>query len=396
MFHTRWYRWTGVALGVMLSGGVAVAAADSGGDTSAQEDQSSSGDTAGCKEAGVTVTFGSGSTSINARGRTSLNAVAKWAKGEPGRTIRVDGYTDRTGNPTKNKMLSEKRADAVKNYLVAKGVDADSIATTAHGQEADRPDLKNTRAVAVTACTPPKTAEAPPPPPPAEEKPAEPAPVAETVPEVPPPPPPPTVIETPPPPAVVINNNMPAPPPPSDMPASGIGVGVTLGGGAVGFWQDGSKSFADTGGSWDVRATIGTRLPIAFEAAYVGSAQSINALGLSTNAILLGSSAEGDIRINILRGRVQPYVFGGAGYTYYRITNTAISTSDLQRTDNVLTIPFGAGVTARLGHAFLLDIRGTGRWTFDDDLFKNAAAATNAGDAHLYNWMGTAHLGWEF
>jgi len=393
MFHTRWYRWTGVALGVMLSGGVAVAAPE-GGDTSAQEDQSSSGDTAGCKEAGVTVTFATGSTNINARGRTSLNAVAKWAKMDPGRTIRVDGYTDKTGNPERNKVLSEKRADSVKTYLMARGVDENRIMATGHGQETERPDLKNTRAVAVTACAPPKTAEAPPP----EEKPAEqPAPVAETVPEVPPPPPPPTVVETPPPPPpVVINNNMMAPAPHPEMPQSVIGVGVTLGGGAVGFWQDGTKSFVDIGGSWDVRATIGTRLPIAFEAAYVGTAQGVNALGLDTNAILLGSTAEGDIRINILRGRIQPYVFGGAGWTNYRITNTAIATSDLQRTDNVLEIPFGAGVSARLGHAFLLDIRGTGRWTFDDDLFKTAAAATNAADSHLYNWMGTAHLGWEF
>ena len=112
-----------------------------------------------------------------------------------------------------------------------------------------------------------------------------------------------------------------------------------------------------------MRATLGTRLPIAFEMAYVGTAQGMNALGLDTNAILLGSTAEGDVRINILRGRVQPYVFGGVGYTYYRITNTAIATSDLQRTDNVLEVPFGAGLSWRLGQAFLLDIRGTGRLT---------------------------------
>jgi hypothetical protein len=392
MFHTRWYRWTGVALGMMLGGGVAVAAPE-GGDTSAQEDQSSSGDTAGCKEAGVTITFATGSTSINARGRTSLNAVAKWAKGDPGRTIHVDGYTDKTGNPEKNKVLSERRAGAVSDYLVSKGVDANRIEAAGHGDMTERPDLKNTRAVAVTACAPPKTAAAPPP----EEKPAEPAPVAETVPEVPPPPPPPTVVETPPPPPpVVINNNMPAPPPRSDLPGSEIGVGLTLGGGAVGFWQDGTKSFVDIGGTWDVRATLGTRLPLAFELAYVGTAQGMNALGLDTNAILLGSTAEGDIRFNILRGRVQPYIFGGVGYSYYRITNTAIATSDLQRTDNVLEVPFGAGLAWRLGQAFLLDIRGTGRLTYFDDLFKNAAAATNAGNSGMSNWMGTAHLGWEF
>ncbi len=393
MFHTRWYRWTGVALGVLLGGGVAVAAPESGGDTSAQEDQSSSGDTDGCKEAGVTVTFSVGSTSINMRGRTSLNAVAKWMKAESGRTVRVDGYTDKTGNPERNKILSDRRADAVKKYLTEKGIDADSISTEGHGDVAThRPDLKNTRAVAVTACASPKTAAAPPP----EEKPAEPAPVAETVPEVPPPPPPPTVIETPPPPPIVINNNMPAPAPHPDMPGSGIGVGVTLGGGAVGFWEDGTKAFVDIGGSWDVRATIGTRLPVAFEVAYVGTAQGMNSLGLSNDAILLGSTAEGDVRINFTRSRLQPYIFGGAGYTYYRVTNTAISTSDLQRTDNVFEIPFGAGLSWRVGQAFLLDIRGTGRWTFDDELFKVAATTTNAGNSHLYNWMGTAHLGWEF
>ncbi len=206
------------------------------------------------------------------------------------------------------------------------------------------------------------------------------------------------MIETPPPPPpVVINNvNMPARRRRTDMPQSGIGVGMTLGGGAVRFWQDGARAFTDLGGSWDLRATMGTRLPLAFELAYVGSAQGVNALGLSTNAILLGSTAEGDVRFNILRGRVQPYIFGGVGYTYYRITNTAIATSDLQRTDNVLEVPFGAGLAWRLGHAFLLDIRGTGRLAYFDDLFKNAAAATNAGNPGMSSYSGSLQAGWEF
>jgi hypothetical protein len=34
--------------------------------------------------------------------------------------------------------------------------------------------------------------------------------------------------------------------------------------------------------------------------------------------------------------------------------------------------------------------------TYFDDLFKNVASATNAGNSGMANWMGTAHLGWEF
>lgn len=396
MLHSKWYGWTGVALGMLLSTGVANAATDSAGGS--QDEQSmSSDDASGCREAGVTLTFGVGSTDINARGRTSLNAVAKWMKGDPTRTVRVDGFTDKTGNAARNMELSEKRADSVKHYLVAKGIDPDKIATSGHGDTTTRPDLKNTRAVAVTACGPTKTAEAAPPP---EEKPApEPAPVAETVPETPMPPPPPVVVEVPPappaPPPVVVM----APPPPApkkDLPPSQIGLSLALGGGATGFWQDGAKAFVDTGGSWDVRMTVGTRLPVAFEGAYIGSAQSIQTLGISSDAILLGSGAEGDARINFTRSRIQPYIFGGAGWLNYQVRNTAIATSDLNRSDNVLEVPFGAGCAFRLTRTFLIDVRGTGRVVFDDTLLKNVAAAGNAGNPGMNSWNASGHLGWEF
>jgi outer membrane protein OmpA-like peptidoglycan-associated protein len=397
MFHSKLYGWTGVALGMLLGAGVANAATDSAGGS--QDDQSmSSDDASGCREAGVTLTFGVGSTDINARGRTSLNGVAKWMKGDASRTVRVDGFTDKTGNAARNMELSEKRADSVKGYLVTKGIDPDKIATSGHGDTTTRPDLKNTRAVAVTACGPTKTAEAVPPPPPPEEKPApEPAPVAETVPET-PMPPPPVVVETPPPPPppspVIV---MPAPvAPKKELPPSQIGLAMTLGAGATGFWQDGARAFVDTGGSWEARMVVGTRLPIAFEGAYIGSAQSIQTLGLSSDAILLGTGAEGDARINFTRSRIQPYIFGGAGWLNYQVRNTTIATSDLARSDNVLEVPFGIGVAARLGHSFLLDVRGTGRVVFDDTLLRNVAIAGNAGNPGLNSWNAGAHLGWEF
>ena len=75
--------------------------------------------------------------------------------------------------------------------------------------------------------------------------------------------------------------------------------------------------------------TFGSRSPIAIEAAYVGSAQGINALGLDTDALLVGQGAEGNLRLNLTTRRVQPYLFGGIGWTRYNLERS--SHVDVQR-----------------------------------------------------------------
>lgn len=47
----------------------------------------------------------------------------------------ISGHSDNTGNPEKNKILSQKRADAVKKYLVKKGIDESRLSSTGYGQE---------------------------------------------------------------------------------------------------------------------------------------------------------------------------------------------------------------------------------------------------------------------
>ena len=49
------------------------------------------------------------------------------------RMITVSGYADRTGSPPHNQQFSERRADAVKNYLVSKGINADRVETFGYG-----------------------------------------------------------------------------------------------------------------------------------------------------------------------------------------------------------------------------------------------------------------------
>jgi OOP family OmpA-OmpF porin len=48
--------------------------------------------------------------------------------------VHVDGHADRLGTPQYNQKLSEKRADAVRAYLVSKGFDAGKIETLGSGK----------------------------------------------------------------------------------------------------------------------------------------------------------------------------------------------------------------------------------------------------------------------
>ena len=50
------------------------------------------------------------------------------------RLVHVDGHADRLGSPQYNQRLSEKRADAVRAYLVSKGFDANRIETLGSGK----------------------------------------------------------------------------------------------------------------------------------------------------------------------------------------------------------------------------------------------------------------------
>ena len=50
------------------------------------------------------------------------------------RYIIVNGHADRIGSPQYNQKLSEKRAEAVRAYLVSKGVDASKVETLGFGK----------------------------------------------------------------------------------------------------------------------------------------------------------------------------------------------------------------------------------------------------------------------
>jgi opacity protein-like surface antigen len=116
---------------------------------------------------------------------------------------------------------------------------------------------------------------------------------------------------------------------------------------------------------------------------------------LEDDALLVGQGAEGVARLNLTRAMVQPYLFGGIGWTRYQLARTPTNTSSILGDDDVLSVPFGVGISFRVARSLLLDLRGTGRAAFYDDLMDAPYAATGQ-TAKLHGWNVGALLGWEF
>ncbi|NBB20270.1 OmpA family protein [Runella sp. CRIBMP] len=62
-----------------------------------------------------------------------LDQVAEWMKANPSVEIRLEGHTDKIGDAEKNLILSRDRVNAVREYLIRKGVSSARIATKGYG-----------------------------------------------------------------------------------------------------------------------------------------------------------------------------------------------------------------------------------------------------------------------
>lgn len=175
------------------------------------------------------------------------------------------------------------------------------------------------------------------------------------------------------------------------------GFALTAGGGVQGFTGGTMRDTTKDGGNWDVRAAFGTRLPVSFEASYLGSAQQINALGLDSNALLVGNGVQGNLRINATTGNipVQPFLFGGVAWRRYQLENTSTNTSDVIGEDDVLEVPLGIGVAYKL-RGFTLDARGEYRPSFYSNLVPDSGTNAFSDPASLDRWGVNANLGVEF
>jgi OOP family OmpA-OmpF porin len=82
------------------------------------------------------IRFGSGSARIQgARSRAILDEAAAILRDYPSVNIRISGHTDDRGNLARNVALSRGRADAVKWYLVDRGIEHTRLLTMGYGPE---------------------------------------------------------------------------------------------------------------------------------------------------------------------------------------------------------------------------------------------------------------------
>ncbi len=87
-------------------------------------------------EAGDRVFFGLGSAELGGRARTVINAQARWLGKRPELDVTVEGYADDPPLlPAQQAALSKKRAEAVRQRLIAQGVAPGRLSIVPWGRE---------------------------------------------------------------------------------------------------------------------------------------------------------------------------------------------------------------------------------------------------------------------
>jgi outer membrane protein OmpA-like peptidoglycan-associated protein len=77
--------------------------------------------------------FEPGTAVIVGEASIALERVAAWLATEPASAVRIEGHTDATGSPEANRTLSLRRAEAVRDALVERGVSVSRIAVSGEG-----------------------------------------------------------------------------------------------------------------------------------------------------------------------------------------------------------------------------------------------------------------------
>jgi peptidoglycan-associated lipoprotein len=371
--------WILGSLGLFAAAGTARGNEDEGASDMATGAATPSSSKPECKDAGVTVAFKVDSDELDQNARGGLDGVATWLKADERRTLFLEGFADTTGQAESNLVLSAKRAAAVKDYLLAHGVEGSRVATVGRGEEVDHLPA-NGRAVTFLACQSavpgPAVAQLETPP----VKPVEPVESEEQS---------------------QTAATMPAPPAPRGSWASRFGWAVMAGGNYTDFTNNNMRDVTGGGGGWDARFIGGTHSFIGFEAAYIGAANSINNLGVNTanNPRLVQNGLEGTGRLNIpIRmgaSLFEPYGYAGLGYSRFHVSNFNSNTGTLSSfngtDDNTMTFPVGGGF-AYAYKAFIADVRAGWTGVYYDNLMSTTVSNNGA----LNHWNAGGQIGFMF
>lgn len=87
------------------------------------------------EEVGDRVFFGFDRFDLSPEARSTLDRQAAWLQQYADVAVRIEGHADERGTRAYNLALGDRRATAVRNYLVALGIDPARIATVSYGKE---------------------------------------------------------------------------------------------------------------------------------------------------------------------------------------------------------------------------------------------------------------------
>jgi len=78
--------------------------------------------------------FATGKSELKSGATVNLDKLTAFLNEYPKRTASIEGYTDSMGSDEMNQSLSQRRADAVKGYLVGRGVSSDRLSASGRGE----------------------------------------------------------------------------------------------------------------------------------------------------------------------------------------------------------------------------------------------------------------------
>jgi outer membrane protein OmpA-like peptidoglycan-associated protein len=94
------------------------------------------------------IAFAPSQAGLRPEAKASLGKLVAFVNRDTAKTIRIEGHTDGRGNSNANQVLSQRRADAVRDALIAAGVAATRITSVGlgEGQPVDSNDTEEGRA----------------------------------------------------------------------------------------------------------------------------------------------------------------------------------------------------------------------------------------------------------
>ncbi len=90
-------------------------------------------DARGCWTYAAKVLFDINSAEVKSEAYPMLTEAVLIMKQNPDLKVQIDGHADSTGAPEYNMTLSEKRAEAIKNFMVTRGIDGERLTTKGFG-----------------------------------------------------------------------------------------------------------------------------------------------------------------------------------------------------------------------------------------------------------------------